>query len=609
MLLLPITAFCQPALTGATKILSFKGDTTFRPTVTQLMALAPDQSATNELQTVANTSNSTTHTVTLSNSGGSVQLAEGSGITLTTTGTSADGVVTIAATGGGGDIVNGGNTGAVVIGTNDATTLSFETNNVVRAVYTGGASTGGALTHTDVTANTNTVESIVTHVVNSSGTAAAGFGQRQLAQLESSTTNAQDAASMDVLWTTATHASRTADVVFSNVNNATSLAETFRIAGNGNLTSTSLVTNTNTAVDALTIRANSTGTPAANFGSSILFQGESATTNNKDMCRIRSYYLDPNNSFPYTAFGLDMQDANGGGLVTPYRFYGTATGEMYIGVSSSLRIRRGDLVPQTDFTIGQNSNNIILGNSSGGVATVSSKSSTTAIEITPSSATDISNRIAVGTVGATNTSGNKVTMEFQQGYTASSGTGTLASLRFGNTINQTSTASGVIRAIQIAPTLTSVTGTYLAVDIDANHANAKGVYQSGTSTTNNFAGNTAFGSTSAPAQSADFYGNVRLRALRMEDYATLAGTGTVTASTTISDNLYKPGSTQATLTLNLPGSPTDMQICSVGFGNIVTTLTVSGNGSTLNGTAPTTAAVGDSFAYKFYSGTGWIKIK
>lgn len=58
-----------------------------------------DGSITNELQTVANTSDATSHTVTLSNSGGSVQLVEGSNITLTTTGTSGAGVVTIASTG------------------------------------------------------------------------------------------------------------------------------------------------------------------------------------------------------------------------------------------------------------------------------------------------------------------------------------------------------------------------------------------------------------------------------------------------------------------------------------------------------------------------------
>lgn len=411
-----------------------------------------------------------------------------------------------------GGLSDGGNStgSAIAIGTNDAFGLNLETNNVTRLGITGGASTGGALTHTDVTANTSTVETNVTRTVNSSGTAAAGFGQRQLFRLESSTTNAQDAAAMDALWTTATHASRTADIVFSNVNSAASLAETFRVAGNGNLTSTSLVTNTNTAADILTLRANSTGTPAANFGGSILFQGESNTTNNQNMNRIRSYYLDPDNTFPYTALAFDMQDANGGGLVTPYRFYGTSTGEFYIGVTSSTRLRRQDLTPGVDFTLGGNTNNLTIGNSSGGVGILSSKSSTTAIELTPSSATDANNRIAIGTVGATNTSGNKVTMEFQQGYTASSGTGTLTSLRFGNTINQTSTASGALSGIEIAPTLTSVTGSYRAVNIAANHSNAKGIYQSGASTTNNLVGKTMLGATSAPAEMLDITGNVKV---------------------------------------------------------------------------------------------------
>lgn len=63
-----------------------------------ITATEVDGSTTNELQTITNTSNATSHTVTLSNTGGSVQLVEGSNITLTTTGTGADGVVTIAAT-------------------------------------------------------------------------------------------------------------------------------------------------------------------------------------------------------------------------------------------------------------------------------------------------------------------------------------------------------------------------------------------------------------------------------------------------------------------------------------------------------------------------------
>ena len=52
-------------------------------------------------QTIANTSDGTSHTVTLSATGGSVQFVEGSNITLTTTGTSGAGVVTIASTASG----------------------------------------------------------------------------------------------------------------------------------------------------------------------------------------------------------------------------------------------------------------------------------------------------------------------------------------------------------------------------------------------------------------------------------------------------------------------------------------------------------------------------
>jgi len=58
-----------------------------------------DGSITNELQTLATTSDATSNTTTLSNSGGSQKLVEGTGITLTTTGTGLDGIVTIANTG------------------------------------------------------------------------------------------------------------------------------------------------------------------------------------------------------------------------------------------------------------------------------------------------------------------------------------------------------------------------------------------------------------------------------------------------------------------------------------------------------------------------------
>lgn len=60
--------------------------------------------------------------------------------------------------------------------------------------------------------------------VNSNGTAAAGFGGQLLFQAESSTTNNQDAAAMNWVWTDATHASRTAKLQFQLVGNAAALA-------------------------------------------------------------------------------------------------------------------------------------------------------------------------------------------------------------------------------------------------------------------------------------------------------------------------------------------------------------------------------------------------
>lgn len=51
-------------------------------------------------QTITNTSDATSHTATLSATGGSVKLVEGANITLTTTGTGSDGIVTIASIGG-----------------------------------------------------------------------------------------------------------------------------------------------------------------------------------------------------------------------------------------------------------------------------------------------------------------------------------------------------------------------------------------------------------------------------------------------------------------------------------------------------------------------------
>jgi len=94
-----------------------------------ITATEVDGSTTNEIQTIANTSDATSHTATLSSSGGSVKLVEGSNISLTTTGTGSDGIVTIAATGGGVTSLNS-LTGALSILGERGITIGASTPNI-----------------------------------------------------------------------------------------------------------------------------------------------------------------------------------------------------------------------------------------------------------------------------------------------------------------------------------------------------------------------------------------------------------------------------------------------------------------------------------------------
>lgn len=127
--------------------------------------------------------------------------------------------------GGTGDINDGGNTtGApIVIGTNDANALNFETNNVVRVAITGGASTGGAVTITEVTANTSTMSDTLSLIANSTGTALAGLGPAIAFYAESSTTDSTLAGRIWAAWTTATHATRQSKIGFHAIYNGSTV--------------------------------------------------------------------------------------------------------------------------------------------------------------------------------------------------------------------------------------------------------------------------------------------------------------------------------------------------------------------------------------------------
>ena len=136
-----------------------------------------DGSVSNELQTLANTSNATTHTVTLSNSGGSIQLVEGANVTLTTTGTGLDGIVTIAATSGSGtDLSFSGTSSPVTLNSNTGTDVTFTQGGIVTISATSGNITisatevdGSTTNELQTIANTSDATSHTVTLSNSGG--------------------------------------------------------------------------------------------------------------------------------------------------------------------------------------------------------------------------------------------------------------------------------------------------------------------------------------------------------------------------------------------------------------------------------------------------------
>lgn len=117
-----------------------------------------DLSATNELQTLANTSDATSHTATLSDLGGSIKAVEGAGIGLATTGTSLDGIVTITNTAPDQTVSITGAGISVVTGTYPTFTITSTevdgliTNEGLLGVGAGGAASSVLLSNTSTAA-------------------------------------------------------------------------------------------------------------------------------------------------------------------------------------------------------------------------------------------------------------------------------------------------------------------------------------------------------------------------------------------------------------------------------------------------------------------------
>lgn len=132
----------------------------------------------------------------------------------------------------------------------------------------------------------------------------------------------------------------------------------------------------------------------------------------------------------------------------------------------------------TSYTIGNSNNTLTVGNS------------TYQFGITSSG-------VNVGSSGIFSVS-TVEEMRWGKSLSGSSGTGAYTAMAIDNTFDLTGTASGVQRGIDINPTFTNLVSSFRGIDIQANHTNAYGIYQSGASTQNYFAGEVGISNT-APA--------------------------------------------------------------------------------------------------------------
>lgn len=431
-----------------------------------------------------------------------------------------------APSGGSGDITNGGNTtgAAITIGTNDAFDLNLETNAIPRLNITGGASTGGITTITSITANTSTVQDTLVVRTNSSGTAAAGFGGAILFQGESSTMDNQNMVRLSSIWTTATHASRTSALVYSDVSSAGAITERFRFSPSAMTTAVSYtlgnsansitigggtgqvtVTSSNSTAGSIYIY-NSLNTAAAvgaiSVGGALSFTQTSATRNymNFDYGFAPTSGTAIHNQLSFT--GTINQTGGASGIVRGINLAHTMTAAAdyrAIEIADNLATAKG--IYQT----GALTTNNFVGKTMFG----STAAPTSNLEVTASTSTgtDVGVKIT-GPAYTTTPTDNKV-LQLTASYTRASGGGLVTMLGINPTVNFTSTTTAAMSAIDISPTLTAMTSgsRFYGIYINANNSSVRGIFQSGGSAMNIFEGKTAIGSTTDPTEALVVTGN------------------------------------------------------------------------------------------------------
>lgn len=154
----------------------------------------------------------------------------------------------------------------------------------------------------------------------------------------------------------------------------------------------------------------------------------------------------------------------------------------------------------TSINIGKALTNRVVLESSAG-------STSGAIEVISTNTT--ANNIALKVTGPSINSSSAANdiVQITNSYTATSGFGFVSSLGIRPTINLSSSSAGSAIGIEIAPTITNLTGKFYGFYVNVNNANAYGMYQSGANTLNVLNGKLAIGSTTDPTEALTVTGN------------------------------------------------------------------------------------------------------
>jgi hypothetical protein len=180
-----------------------------------------------------------------------------------------------------------------------------------------------------------------------------------------------------------------------------------------------------------------------------------------------------------STFSLVCQDSAG-----TQSFNVDDSGSLSVGKSNRATYAASGITPQQTFTIG---------NSGFAVQLRNTISSATAILI---ESTVIDGSITIGNTSYNSNTTSKTAAFFSDTFApTTAGTNTFTALSISNTINQTGGHTGVTRGLHINPSL-NASSDYRGVEISQNSANSWGIYQSGTSTRNYFAGSVSIGTTS-----------------------------------------------------------------------------------------------------------------